>query len=86
MFTLMPSHRSASITGRPSTVPGILIIRFGRSTAAQSRRASAVDADALRARWGDTSRLTNPSAPSVASYTGRSTSQARRTSVVTRRS
>jgi hypothetical protein len=39
-LTLIPSESSFSIAGTPGGKPGTLIIRFGRSTHAQSRRAS----------------------------------------------
>ena len=44
--------------GVPALVPGTLIIRFGRSTARHSRRASAMVPSVSMARVGETSRLT----------------------------
>jgi len=67
MLMLMPSNRSSSIAGTPALVPGILINRFGRSTAAHSRLASTIDPSVSSARSGDTSRLRYPSAPRLAS-------------------
>ena len=66
-LTLMPSARAAVIAGRPSTVAGILMNRFGRSTVAQSRRAAAIVPSVSRASRGSTSIDTRPSEPSVAS-------------------
>ncbi len=60
----------------PSGVPGTLIIRLGRPTAAHRRRASASVPAVSAARSGDTSRLTYPSRRPVSSYTGRSRSAA----------
>ena len=39
---LIPSSISWRIAGTPTLVPGTLIIRFGRSTIFESRRASAI--------------------------------------------
>ena len=55
MFTLMPSARSRRVAAAPSGVPGTLIITFGRSTAAQSRRASAIVSSTSCAEPGETS-------------------------------
>ena len=70
------------IAGQPSGVPGILIIRLGWSTVFQRSAASATVASASWARPGETSIETRPSTASVASYTGRMTWQASRTSSV----
>jgi hypothetical protein len=54
-LTLMPSEIACSTAGTPASVPGILIIRFGRSTRSQyMRRASSV-ASVSCARSGSTS-------------------------------
>ena len=57
----------ARMAGSPSTVAGILIITLGRSTAFHRARACAIDPSVSRARSGDTSMETKPSAPSAAS-------------------
>jgi hypothetical protein len=63
----MPSASVCEIAGSPSTVAGILIITFGRSTASYSFLAiSAVWAVSL-ARRGSTSIDTRPSTPFVRS-------------------
>ena len=79
-LTLMPAAVAAVIDGRPASVAGILIITFGRSTSHHSALASAVVLSVSWAIRGSTSIDTRPSSPSVASYTGRSTSQAHRMS------
>ena len=79
-LTLIPSAMAAVIAGSPSGVAGILMSALGRSTIHHSERASAMVAAVLRASRGSTSRDTRPSWPPVASYTGRSTSQAHRMS------
>jgi hypothetical protein len=86
MLMLMPSVRRRSIAGQPSFVPGTLIIRFGRSTSDQRRRASAMVFSVSRASVGETSSDTKPSRPAVASYTGRKRSAAWRTSSTASRS
>jgi hypothetical protein len=58
---------TARIAESPSEVAGIFTIRFGRSTRAHSRSASATEPSVSWARRGETSSETNPSAPSVAS-------------------
>ena len=78
----MPLASTWLIAGSPSTVAGILTNRFGRSTASQSRCAISTVAPVSRASPGSTSIETRPSTPSVASNTGRRTSQPRRTSSV----
>ena len=65
MFT--PSVSICRMAGKPSFVPGILIKTFGRFTAAKSLRASPMVPAVSRARVGETSKLTKPSAPPVAS-------------------
>ena len=80
-FTLIPSARQAVIAGMLRLVAGILMNRLGRSTSRHSTRAWAMVASVSSASRGSTSIETRPSTPSVASYTGRSTSQASRTSV-----
>ncbi len=54
--------------------------RLGRSTIHHSARASAMVFSVSCASLGSTSIDTRPSTPSVASYTGRSTSHAQRMS------
>src|ERR1043166_8121143 len=56
--------------GRPSAVPGILIIALGRSTARQSRFGSTIVAAVSRARAGETSMDTRPSWPQAPWATG----------------
>jgi hypothetical protein len=77
----MPSAIAAVIAGRPSTVAGILISTFGRSTAAHSAFAEAMVASVSLARVGSTSIETRPSSL-VDSATGARMSQALRTSSV----
>ncbi len=62
-----PSVRHFSIAGNPSGVPGILIIAFGRSSAANSRFAASIDACVSFAIVGETSSDAYPSPPSVSS-------------------
>ena len=81
-FTLMPSPITVVIAGRPSSVAGILIRTFGRSTVIQRARACSTDGSVSGARRGSTSMETRPSKPSVASNTGRRMSHASRTSSV----
>jgi len=61
------------MAGTPSRVPGILTSTLGRSTAANSRCASAIDPCVSRAKPGATSMLTKPSSPPLARYTGANT-------------
>jgi len=63
MLTLMPAAIVRSTALAPSTVPGILIITFGRLTVAHSRSASDTVARMSFAAPGDTSIETNPSSP-----------------------
>ena len=79
-LTLIPSAMAGVIAGSPSRVAGILMNRLGRSTIHHSARASAMVCAVSLASRGSTSRDTRPSRPPVASYTGRSTSQAQRMS------
>ena len=79
-FTLMPSASVAVIAGRPSFVAGILMNRLGRSTSHHNALASATVRAVSPARRGSTSMETRPSTPCEASYAGRITSQAQRTS------
>ena len=79
---LIPSARQAVIAGRPCLAAGILMNRLGRSTSHHSARASATVRSVSWAIRGSTSMDTRPSTPLVASYTGRSTSHACRTSDV----
>ncbi len=76
----MPSAIASSIAGTPSSVPGILIITFGRSTRFHSSRACSSVFCVSWASDGSTSSETKPSAPPACSQTGRSTSQASWTS------
>lgn len=82
MLTLMPAPVSSWMTGIPSGVAGTFTIRLGRSTAAHSRRASAAVAALSWASSGETSMLTNPSAPALSSKTGRRMSAAARMSAM----
>ena len=77
---LMPSARHCRIAGTPSAVPGILTMTFARPHAFQRRLASAMVPCVSRARCGPTSIETKPSSVLQASYTGRKTSAALRTS------
>jgi hypothetical protein len=76
----IPSPIRRLTAGIPSAVAGTLTSRLGRSIRFTHSRASATVASVSRASSGSTSTDTNPSAPSDASHTGRSTSQARRMS------
>jgi hypothetical protein len=78
-LTLIPAAIVLVIAGSPSTVAGILMKRFGRSTSHQRCAASAAVASVSWARSGATSSDTRPSRP-VAAATGASRSQASRTS------
>ena len=82
-LTLMPSAMAAVMAGRPSSVAGILISAFGRSTASHSvlGRGDAC-ASVSWARSGSTSIETRPSTPGRRRTTGARTSQALRTSSV----
>ena len=73
---LMPSAISASIAPRPASVPGELIITFGRLTARQRWRASSIVLRVSSATPGETSRLTKPSRPSSDSKTWRNSAVA----------
>jgi hypothetical protein len=79
---LIPLAIASSIAGTPSSVPGILIIRLGRSTRCQKSRAWASVASVSCAKAGSTSSDTKPSAPPAPSQTGCRTSQASWTSVI----
>ena len=70
------------MAGSPALVAGIFTNMFGRSTSHHSARASAIVRSVPCAIRGSTSIDTRPSTPSLASYAGRSTSQAHRTSNV----
>ena len=76
--TLMfiPAAIDSSMAGSPSSVAGILIITLGRATRSKSVRASRHVVLVSCAIAGDTSTDTKPSAPPVASCTGRSRSAA----------
>ena len=63
----MPAAMQRAIAGRPSAVPGILIIALGRSSERQSRSASWIVASVSFASVGETSSETRPSAPPLAS-------------------
>src|SRR5271157_5944905 len=62
-----PEAISSSIAGSPAAVPGTLIITFGRFSRENSFLASSMVALVSLANSGETSRLTNPSPPSLAS-------------------
>jgi hypothetical protein len=79
-LTLIPSAMHPVIAGRPASVPGILIMALGRSTAAHSRSASWIVAAVSYASAGDTSSETWPSRPRVSRCRPANTSQAARTS------
>ena len=81
-LTLIPSASVSVIAGAPAVVAGILMKRFSRSTSAHRARADASVASVSWARSGATSIETRPSTPPEASYAGRMTSHASRTSVV----
>jgi hypothetical protein len=76
MLTLSPSAVAWRMAGMPSGVAGILMKTLGRAARRLRRRASLSVPSVSRARYGDTSRLTKPSAPWVSSNTGRRTSAA----------
>ena len=78
-LTGMPAAIVSSIAGSPSFVAGILMNRFGRSTSACRRLASAIVASVSRARFGSTSSETQPSRAfslPPSSHLGRRMSQA----------
>ena len=79
-FTLIPAAIASSMAGTPASVPGILIIRLGRSTRSQYSCACLRVASVSCAKAGSTSSETKPSAWSASSQTGRSTSHASCTS------
>ena len=79
-LTGMPAAIVSSIAGRPAGVAGIFTSRFGRSTSACRRLASAIVASVSFARFGSTSSETQPSLPLPSSQTERSSSQAARMS------
>jgi hypothetical protein len=78
-LTLTPRAMVLVIAGRPASVAGILMNRFGRSTSHHRWAASAAVASVSCARPGATSRETRPSVP-VRWATGASRSHASRTS------
>ena len=80
---LRPSAIIAWMAGTPSVVAGILTKRLGSSMRAWSWRAAAIVAGVSRASSGATSTDTNPSAPPLASKTGRRTARASVMSVTT---
>ena len=82
MLMLIPSEMHFSMAGRPSVVPGILIIRLGRLTRCQKSRAPVIEASVSWAMSADTSSDTKPSWWWVASQVGRCTSQAIWTSLM----
>ena len=79
-LTLIPSASVAVIAGRPASVAGILMKRFGRSTSHHRVLASDWVFSVRCALRGSTSMDTRPSTPAEASYAGFITSQAQRTS------
>ena len=81
-LTLMPSASDSVIAGRPASVAGILMKRLGRSTSHHSRRPRRRSRRCRARGRGSTSMETRPSTPGCRSSTGRSTSQAQRTSEV----
>ena len=81
-LTLIPSAIACSIAGTPSSVPGILTNRFGRSTRFQRSRAWFSVPSVSCASDGSTSSETKPSLPPVDSCTPASTSAASWTSLI----
>ena len=73
----MPSAMRRRIAGSPSIVAGTFTSRLGRSIRFTHSRASATVPSVSWASVGVTSTDTNPSRPSVLSYTPRRASQAR---------
>ena len=80
MLIDVPCAVQSSIAGSPGSVAGIFTIRFGRSTSFAIQRAWANVFSVSYAIPGSTSIETKPSAPSVASNAGLSTSHASRMS------
>ena len=78
-----PSAIIVRIAGTPSAVAGIFTIRLRRWIVRQRSRAATTVPSVSWASAGATSTETNPSSPSLASYTGRNTSSAPRMSWVT---
>jgi hypothetical protein len=81
-FTGTPEAMHSVIAGRPSAVPGILMNRLRRATRACSALAASMVAAVSYASSGDTASDTQPSTPSVRSWTGRKASAARRRSSI----
>ena len=79
-MTLIPAATQWVIAGSPASVPGILIIALGRSTAPQRRSASWMVARVSCASAGETSSDTCPSTPPVTWCSPANSSQAARTS------
>ena len=79
-LTLIPAATQWVIAGSPASVPGILIIALGRSTAPQRRSASWMVARVSCASAGETSSDTCPSTPPVTWCSPANSSQAARTS------
>src|SRR5262249_9985810 len=75
----MPAKITASIAGRPSGVPGILMKRLGLPPRRCRSVAAATVLSVSWARSGDTSSDTHPSTPSVLAKVGRNSSAARGT-------
>ena len=75
-LTLMPKLINLVITGMPASVPGTLIITLGLLIKLLSINPSFMLSSVLFANFGSISMLTNPSFPSVFSYTSIRTSQA----------
>ena len=67
---LRPSPIIGWMARRPSAVPGILTIRFGRAMRSCRSRAAALGARGVVGQAGATSTLTKPSPPSLSWYTG----------------
>ncbi len=73
---LRPSAIIWRIGANPACVPGIFTIRLRRSIVSCSSRAAASVPALSSASDGATSTLTNPSPPSLSSYSGSNTSHA----------
>ncbi len=72
-----PAKMASSMAGRPSFVPGILMKRFLRAARPERSFAAASVLFVSYASSGETSSDTQPSTPSVRSWTGRKRSAAR---------
>ena len=78
----MPAKIDSSIAVRPALVPGILMKRLSRSALACSAAACSIVAASSSASSGETSSETQPSTPSVRSWTGAKSLVASRRSAI----